>query len=251
MSLVDDLKTVVDLASKQEANVGIYIDLIHNNMATIQKSLLQLRFNPKGIDGLYGQNTREAILAFQKAYGIEQDGDWPPIILLTPATLSLLFQKLKAGETPPTQSSLSQELFDYYSVRSNYDSVDADVMGWFGTHTNGCAAFCSTALRHIGVNVPHTNGTNGYNISTVAQSLADWLEQQGWERITDVNLILPGNIVVTQDDIEYPGFAAHIWVTATKVNEGFSMAIDNQGFMYNRNVSAQGPKTPWKYALRK
>ena len=44
------------------------------NTREVQAALLSLGFDPKGVDGFYGANTRRAVKAFQKSAGIEFDG---------------------------------------------------------------------------------------------------------------------------------------------------------------------------------
>jgi hypothetical protein len=142
---------------------------------------------------------------------------------------------------------INEKLYEYYSVRGNYNAVYDDVEQWFApkndgsaTH-NGCAAFCSTAIDHIGVDVPHT---------MMAQSLADILIARGWRKVTNPSLVKRGFILVTQDNPEYPGYAAHIFVLGSSIDvHGYALAIDNQGFMYRRNITVTGAKTPWQYAL--
>ena len=40
----------------------------------LQKNLTKLGYNTKGIDGVFGKGTKNAVLAFQKAYGLKADG---------------------------------------------------------------------------------------------------------------------------------------------------------------------------------
>ena len=43
-------------------------------MAALQKRLVQLGFWMSAADGSYGDTTQQAVLAFQKAAGLERDG---------------------------------------------------------------------------------------------------------------------------------------------------------------------------------
>lgn len=58
------------------------------NISEIQLALLKSGFDPKGIDGIMGANTRAAIMRFQAANGLEVDG------IIGPITAQALF-----GET--------------------------------------------------------------------------------------------------------------------------------------------------------
>ena len=51
---------------------------------TLQTSLKQLGFDPRGVDGVYGPGTQAAVIAFQKAKGLTPDG------ICGPATMSAL-----------------------------------------------------------------------------------------------------------------------------------------------------------------
>jgi hypothetical protein len=143
---------------------------------------------------------------------------------------------------------INEQFFEFYSERSNYNLVYDGVEQWFApqnggsaTH-NGCAAFCSTALQHVVPTMPH---------EMMAQGLADVLLKRGWKKVTDPKLVKPGMIIVTEDNPEYPGYAAHIFMIASEIDvHGYGVAIDNQAFKYRRNISVAGAKTPWHYALK-
>jgi len=50
-----------------------------NDVAAVQKRLIQLQYNPGKADGIYGPNTAAAVKAFQKAVRIEVDGVVGPV----------------------------------------------------------------------------------------------------------------------------------------------------------------------------
>lgn len=52
---------------------GLTVD--RHRLATVQMLLVELGYDPGGIDGLKGNNTRNAILSFQRKYAIQPDGD--------------------------------------------------------------------------------------------------------------------------------------------------------------------------------
>ena len=45
-----------------------------DDVRAVQTALLGSGFDPKGIDGVYGPNTQKAVIAYQKANGLEADG---------------------------------------------------------------------------------------------------------------------------------------------------------------------------------
>ena len=91
--------------------------------------------------------------------------------------------KPNPGTTP---SGIHAKLYAYYSKYSNYQKVTRDVMSWYGTRSNGCVAFMTTALRHVGLAVPKRNDSRGENISLVTRPFSNYLEYElGWTRITD------------------------------------------------------------------
>lgn len=168
-------------------------------------------------------------------------------LILRLKSLIAEFEDVAPAPSVPTDGPFNKKLFDFYSVKKNYDAVYNDVMDWFVNHSteNACAAFCSTALRHLGLDIPFGP------VSLLAQGLADHLITRGWKKITSGPDLLPGDVIVTQDAPSDPGYAAHIWVLGSKMDSsGFGVAIDNQGFLYRRNITAAGPKTPWHYGLR-
>lgn len=64
-----------------------------------QQALTSLGFDTKGVDGIIGPNTRAAILAFQKGFGIAADG------LLGPQTMNELKSRTTASSVPVVASA--------------------------------------------------------------------------------------------------------------------------------------------------
>lgn len=67
----------------------------------LQRDLEELGFDPNGIDGKYGRGTYAAVQAFQKANGLQVDGQ------AGPNTLAKI-QELKGGEAPAAEPAAQQ-----------------------------------------------------------------------------------------------------------------------------------------------
>lgn len=199
----------------------------------------------------FGDTLKAAVLAFQASQRLEVDGILGPVTVIT---LQGALERAR-GITSTVSSGISKQLHEFYSVRKNYDAVFANVKTWYpGGRSNGCVAFCSTALRLIGVKVPHTAGTKGDNISLVTLPFADWLKAQGGRVIFDHHQLLPGDICFTTDAQDWPGYPAHVyvfsgWLSAEHQN---GLVIDNQDFTHPRNIFGYGAYnfSPFKFAVR-
>jgi hypothetical protein len=230
-------QSVLELANSQ---CILKMDARGDSVDTLQAALLAVGFNPQGIDGVFGPKTQAAVLGFQKAYSIGLTCE------AGPETLAKLAAVLRAST--PNSASVNQRLYDFYSTPEGYAAVQAKVAEWFApqnggssTH-NGCAAFLSTALNISGYDVPYT---------MMAQILADELIAKKWQKVA-VKDLLPGDVIVTQDNPEYPGYAAHIFMTAGWADQSqlYCYAVDNQQTVHYARNLGPGPKTPMAYALR-
>jgi hypothetical protein len=160
----------------------------------------------------------------------------------------------KAAAKAKPEPDLTARLHRYYGTRTGYAKVHRDVMGWHKTLQNGCVAFASTALRHIGVSIPMDETKDGMNVSRITRSFARYLaEDLGWTRLDDPKLLRPGDVVFTTDAPCCPSFPAHVmifdgWVREAKIGR----FIDNQGFRVSRALT-QAPGSDvdgFGYALR-
>lgn len=155
------------------------------------------------------------------------------------------------------QSETNRKLAEFYSKSTGYNKVYNDVMSWFGTTSNGCVAFMSTALRMVGVDVPKYGNYAGERISLVTLPFSRYLrEQLGWKKIARAHDMLPGDVVFTEDDPYWDGYPAHTYMFyswSDKAN-GIAWVIDNQGFTHRRNIFANDYGnynfTPFQYAVR-
>lgn len=150
----------------------------------------------------------------------------------------------------------NKKLFDFYSVRTNYNSVFYDVLKFYPAgRSNGCVAFMSTALRRSGTAVPISEYYNGESVSLVTKPFSRYLtERLGWTKITSANNLQPGDVVMTEDDARYPSYPAHTYMFYGWSNQraGIGWVIDNQDFIHERNIFGYGTYnfTPFAYALR-
>lgn len=159
------------------------------------------------------------------------------------------------GWSPSLPSLITQRLYSFYTKRENYEAVYDNVMGWYGTTTNACVAFVSTALRLSGYNVPKTLDSDGNNISLWTVAFSSYLQKQGWRKFTDRDSLQSGDIVLTEDGDFGKDVPAHTYVFAGWDDQEAKVAwvIDNQGFTHRRNISKGGGGfnfTPFKYFLR-
>ncbi len=142
-----------------------------------------------------------------------------------------------------------RRLVDYYGTRAGYERVRRDVLAWHKTTRNGCAAFASTALRHIGVAVPRDQKIDGWGISRITFALSAYLEKElGWRRVRDARLLRPGDLVFTT------GYPDHVFVFRRWRDRarGVASVLDNRTFAGDRPLfpAAGSDVSGFAYALR-
>ena len=150
---------------------------------------------------------------------------------------------------------LTAKLHRYYGTRAGYAKVHRDAMGWHKTTHNGCVAWASTALRHVGVAIPMDARKNGYKVSRITGAFARYLaEDLKWTRIEDAAELRPGDVVFTTDAPCCPGYPAHVMIFDSWAERDRSAArfIDNQGFRVRRPMvqDASSDVDGFGYALR-
>jgi hypothetical protein len=206
--------------------------------------------------GLYfGPFTKDQVrICKQNKWGIKCElMKWPEAILLGKVNPKPDKPKTGTGKIPG--GDINAKLYNYYSSKTNYWKVFDEVMGFYGTRSNGCVAFMSSALRQIGLYVPKSVDSRGENISLVTRPFSNYLEYDlGWIRITDDRQLKKGDIVFTQDAKGWSGYPAHTYMFAgwNNYDKSAGIVVDNQGFKHTRNVYgySAGNFTPFKYALR-
>jgi peptidoglycan hydrolase-like protein with peptidoglycan-binding domain len=156
----------------------------------------------------------------------------------------------------PVTQSTTQNLYEYYSQRRNYDKVDSAVMDWYGSRKNACVAFISTALRQLISEdyVPIANGPDGNNISLWTKTFSLFLRnEKGWKKFTDESDLIPGDIIFTVDGQFGEGVPNHVYMFSGWFDQEDhrAWAIDNQGFKYKRNTNRiPDGKSAFAYFLR-
>lgn len=156
-----------------------------------------------------------------------------------------------AGSSPGAVADDGDRLIAYYARRASYRAVKKDVLAWHRTTRNGCVAFVSTALRHVGVDVPLDAEIDGERVSRLTRPLSRWLEERlGWTRVDDAAALEAGDVVFTED-AAYPWhvYVFHSWADRRR---RVARVIDNQGFLRRRPVLGDAARAiePFAYALR-
>lgn len=110
-----------------------------SDVTRLQQALTTRGFNPQGIDGAFGNHTRAAVIAFQRAQGITADG------IVGPDTSERLFGSREA------------KYFDGVSDFDGGPSAPGDVhagRGWGGSE--GVADVARSLARSMGIPVTST-----------------------------------------------------------------------------------------------
>jgi hypothetical protein len=146
-------------------------------------------------------------------------------------------------------------LHHYYGTQKGYAEVTHDVMAWHKTALNGCVAFASTALRHIGVDIPMDARIDGYKVSRITGAFSRYLsEQLGWTRIDSVDDLRPGDIVFSTDAPCCAGYPNHVMMFDgwSKRDQEIALVVDNQGFRIARPFAPRegSDVDAFHYALR-
>lgn len=109
----------------------------------IQTALKAQGFDPKGLDGIWGANSRDAAMAFQKKHGLEVDGQ------VGPKTLAVLFPDEKQLLSVPPWFTLAQHKLGLQEKLNNKELKqflasdghalgDPSVLPWCGDFVETC-----------------------------------------------------------------------------------------------------------------
>ncbi|MBS1707082.1 MAG: hypothetical protein JST40_14560 [Armatimonadetes bacterium] len=160
---------------------------------------------------------------------------------------------------------ITKRLDDYYVA--NFRKVYDNVMGWFGTTSNGCVAFLSSALRLSGYLVPPIDSPSGWGprnpdgtgsphlISEWTGAFQWWIAKQGWQKIVGMNQLQRGDVVFANDNSGDP-VPSHVFEFHSWIDQASSLAnvLDNQNGpngLHQRPLASPGEKDPYRYHFRK
>lgn len=135
---------------------------------------------PVAIDGVYGENTRDAVLAFQRAYGLPQDG------IMGRQTWAVLYRAVKGvGVVTPLFDLVAPQPFDGTILRRGMRSSQ---VGLLQEYLSFIARFDENIPR---VQVTEYFGDQTYNAVTAFQRqyglTPDGIVGEGtWNRITSI-----------------------------------------------------------------
>lgn len=153
------------------------------------------------------------------------------------------------AETPSTSRSLAAHL----ASRAHDREIRADVLGWHHTMSNGCVAYASTALRHVGVDIGERAVLDGDGVSRLTRGFVRTLEDElGWQRLTEDGALRPGDLLFTTDAPCCPGYPAHVFVFLgwKDTRHRIARIADNTGFRKARSLDAGGGRDGFAFALR-
>lgn len=74
LTVLISIAAIFTLNLPAEAAVNLKLNSRGTSVSLLQQRLLQLDFNISSIDGVFGEETRQAVIAFQKKYGLSQTG---------------------------------------------------------------------------------------------------------------------------------------------------------------------------------
>ena len=123
-------------------------------IAQLQKDLTAMGYSTKGVDGIFGNNTKNAVIAFQRAHGLTADG------IAGPKTLEeLAYSKVQDRQTGRivdsvklsrniSMGSKGQDVKDLQSQLSQLGFYKSSLDGIFGQNTRA-AVINFQKSRHI------------------------------------------------------------------------------------------------------
>lgn len=148
---------------------------------------------------------------------------------------------------------LREKLFAWYSQPANYQRVHDEVVSLRGearyggvrTTTNGCVAFVTTAMRHVGYDIDRNLMHAGAFVWLYIPSLLWHLEgSRGWHREVAMEELVPGDVFFSKDN----GSINHVMMFHSWIDARTANVIDNQGFTHLRDLTG-GRKSPYAFTL--
>lgn len=153
----------------------------------------------------------------------------------------------------PTAAA-ADNLAAHLASKAHDRAVRKDVLRWHRTMSNGCVAYASTALRHIGVAIGERDKLDGDGISRLTRGFSRYLQDTlGWTRVDDPAALRAGDLVFTTDAPCCPGYPAHVYVFHGWIDRRGKIAriSDNTGHRKSRPLfPRRADLDPFAYALR-
>lgn len=87
---------------------------------TLQKNLTKLGYSTNGTDGIFGNDTKKAVIAFQKAYGLTADG------IVGSATQKAIKKVLETNSTSPSEGTGNTPSNNSATVQRMLDNLKND-----------------------------------------------------------------------------------------------------------------------------
>lgn len=119
-----------------------------SEVKTLQANLKYVGYNPGVVDGIYGQMTKSAVMAFQKSYGLQVDGIAGPVTL---GTLDRVVQRQRITN----------------GIIATSKSLIGVPYAWGGTTPAGfdCSGFTKYVFAEQGITIPRVSADQ-YRIGT-------------------------------------------------------------------------------------
>lgn len=130
-----------------------------------------------------------------------------------------------------------ERLAAVYANRQGYESIESQVLGWYGERREGCVAFASTALRQVGALIPGDALVEADPVSIVTKPFVEYLlGELRYQRIDNVADAQPGDIGVTVSDPKFEGYPTHVFVFMgwQSKKDLMALVVDNQGYTHPR-----------------
>lgn len=127
-----------------------------SKVKTLQKNLTKLGYSTGGADGIFGNGTKKAVIAFQKAYGLTQDG------IVGSATQKAIKKALETNSTSPSEGTGNTPSNNSATVQRMLDNLKNDTS--LGLSKDKKTAMITAAERLL---------NDGYEVAFVAGVLGN------------------------------------------------------------------------------
>lgn len=138
--------------SQEQNNASLLkLGMRGSGVKNLQNNLNSLGYHAGSADGIFGQNTKNAVVAFQRDHGLSVDG------IAGPATLSKINAQLSQSSNrgPVASRSIIEKVI---ASAKSYTGVP---YAWGGTSPSGfdCSGFTYYVMRENGLNISRTSSS--------------------------------------------------------------------------------------------